>query len=111
MNFDINPRLGKRHSDILFLISFAIFYAASLLKPMLELQANIVGSIAGLGILFFLFSAPFALVKAETKPSNYGSSAFAAFLMYCYLPLSIYWLRKRHLRLLETLNKKPERSA
>jgi exosortase/archaeosortase len=110
-HFDVNPILDKMQSDILFSMSLVIFYAASLIEPALALQANIAGSISALGFLFFLSSAPFALIKAENRPSNYGSSTFAAFLMYFYLPLSIYWLSKRHTQLSESLDKNAEHVA
>jgi hypothetical protein len=102
-NFDLNPIINKRHSDLLFLLSITLFiilliiqftwslqYADQDMPILLKTVTDIIGSLVALGVFFFPLSAPLALVKAENKPSNFGGRIFLAFMMYLYLPFAVF---------------------
>jgi hypothetical protein len=116
-NFNLETKINQRQSDFLFVASSTLLTLLFIVQyifpwqtidpkplPPWRVLTDILGSISVYGMFFFLFSAPLALVKAENRPPNYGGNVFGAFLMYLYLPLTIYWLRKRHMALNSTLN-------
>ena len=106
------PVLNARDSRALFLLSLAIilaflvaqasgvsFTTSPTAQKTIGILATGSGMISVIGLYFFLFAAPVALVRAEEKPAEYGNSALKTFLMYLFLPVCIYRLQSRHRRL------------